>query len=45
MGVFLLKLPKGYRRQRLPEANFEKPADGNVLVCCSQPIGAVVIDL
>jgi ferredoxin-NADP reductase/MOSC domain-containing protein YiiM len=23
----------------------EKPADGNVLVCCSQPIGDVVIDL
>ena len=22
-----------------------KPADGNVLVCCSQPIGDVVIDL
>jgi ferredoxin len=24
---------------------FEKPAAGNVLVCCSQPIGDVVIDL
>ncbi|HEY4046010.1 MAG TPA: 2Fe-2S iron-sulfur cluster-binding protein, partial [Acidobacteriaceae bacterium] len=23
----------------------DKPADGNVLVCCSQPIGDVVIDL
>jgi NAD(P)H-flavin reductase len=23
----------------------EKPADGNLLVCCSQPIGDVVIDL
>src|SRR5205809_2746962 len=23
----------------------EKPADGNVLVCCSRPIGDVVIDL
>jgi ferredoxin len=23
----------------------EKPADGNVLVCCSQPVGDVVIDL
>jgi ferredoxin-NADP reductase/MOSC domain-containing protein YiiM/ferredoxin len=23
----------------------EKPADGNVLICCSQPIGDVVIDL
>jgi ferredoxin-NADP reductase len=23
----------------------EKPADGNVLVCCSQPIGDVVLDL
>ncbi len=23
----------------------EKPADGNILVCCSQPIGDVVIDL
>jgi ferredoxin-NADP reductase/MOSC domain-containing protein YiiM len=23
----------------------EKPADGNLLVCCSQPIGEVVIDL
>ena len=23
----------------------EKPADGNVLVCCSQPIGDVVVDL
>jgi len=23
----------------------EKPADGNVLVCCSQPAGDVVIDL
>jgi hypothetical protein len=23
----------------------EKLADGNVLVCCSQPIGDVVIDL
>ena len=23
----------------------DKPADGNLLVCCSQPIGDVVIDL
>jgi hypothetical protein len=23
----------------------DKPADGNVLVCCSQPSGDVVIDL
>jgi hypothetical protein len=23
----------------------EKPADGNLLVCCSQPIRDVVIDL
>jgi hypothetical protein len=23
----------------------DKPADGNLLVCCSQPIGNVVIDL
>ncbi|MEA2258057.1 MAG: hypothetical protein QOJ51_882, partial [Acidobacteriaceae bacterium] len=23
----------------------DKPADGNILVCCSQPIGDVVIDL
>jgi ferredoxin len=23
----------------------DKPADGNVLVCCSQPVGDVVIDL
>ncbi|HTS60611.1 MAG TPA: MOSC and FAD-binding oxidoreductase domain-containing protein [Candidatus Acidoferrales bacterium] len=23
----------------------EKPADGNILVCCSQPVGDVVIDL
>jgi ferredoxin len=27
-----------------PEA-LDKPADGNVLVCCSQPDGDVVIDL
>ena len=30
----------GYRPEPL-----EKPADGNVLVCCSQPIGDVVIEL
>jgi hypothetical protein len=23
----------------------DKPADGNLLVCCSQPMGDVVIDL
>jgi ferredoxin len=23
----------------------EKPADGNLLVCCSQPIGDIVVDL
>ena len=23
----------------------DKPADGNLLVCCSQPVGDVVIDL
>jgi ferredoxin len=28
----------------LPEP-LEKPADGNVLVCCSQPIGDIVLDL
>jgi MOSC domain-containing protein YiiM/ferredoxin-NADP reductase len=26
-------------------APLEKPADGNVLVCCSQPIGDIVVDL
>jgi hypothetical protein len=23
----------------------EKPAEGNLLVCCSQPIGNIVVDL
>jgi hypothetical protein len=23
----------------------DKPADGNLLICCSQPVGDIVVDL
>jgi hypothetical protein len=28
-----------------PTQPLDKPADGNVLVCCAQPVGDAVIDL